>query len=167
MTIRNPSPGRLGRVLGVISALPLALIVALTFIDVFARYFFAHPVPGASEIIQFSMALAIFTALPLVTQAGGHITLDFFTYKLGMRKKALLQLVCELLSGLALAVIAWRLWIQAGEYIDSQTTTIVLGLHMAPLGYAMAVFAALSVIAVGLRFTEALLTVLAPAETAQ
>jgi len=152
--------------LGFVSALPLALIVVLTFFDVFARYLFSHPIPGASEIIQFAMALAIFTALPLVTHAGGHITVDIFTYALSNRTKAFLQLPCELFSGLALAVIAWRLWVQAGEYAESHTATIVLQLDMAPLAYAMAVFAAFSVVIVGLRFVEALRAVLVP-EVAQ
>lgn len=167
MTTRASHFSQLDRVLGFISALPLALIVALTFSDVFARYLFASPIPGASEIIQFSMAIAIFTALPLVTHAGGHITVDLFLYTLSKRTQAYLQLPCELLSGLALALIAWRLWLQAKEYTDNDTVTIVLGLEMAPLAYLMAFFAALSVIVIGLRFVQALRAVRKPPEPEQ
>lgn len=167
MTMKVPGSGRLGRVLGLISALPLALIIALTFSDVFARYFFARPIPGASEIIQFAMALTIFTALPLVTRAGGHITVDLFVYTLSQRTRALLQLPCELLSGVALALISWRLWTQAAEYAESDTMTIVLGLRMAPLTYAMAVFAALAVVAAGLRFADAMRTLQSLPEAAR
>lgn len=164
MTMKTPDPSRLDRILGFISAAPLALIVALTFTDVFARYLFAHPVPGASEIIQFAMAMAIFTALPLVTRAGGHITVDLFTYALNPRKQLFLQLPCELISGVALALISWRLWIQAAEYAQNDTLTIVLGLRMAPLAYAMAAFAALAVVAVGLRAADLVRTLLASPE---
>jgi TRAP-type C4-dicarboxylate transport system permease small subunit len=157
----------LDRALGFVSALPLALIIVLTFTDVFARYVFAHPIPGASEMIQFAMAMTIFTALPLVTRAGGHITVDLFTYALNKRKQIFLQLPCELLSGLALAIIAWRLWVQAQEYAESQTASIVLGLHSAPLAYAMALLAALSVAVVGLRFIAALRLALTPSEVLQ
>jgi len=167
MTNRSPGPHQLDRVLGVVSALPLALIVVLTFTDVFARYLFAHPIPGASEMIQFAMAMAIFTALPLVTRAGGHITVDLFIYALSKRKQVFLQLPCELLSGLALALIAWRLWVQAQEYAENKTASIVLGLPSAPLAYAMAVFAALAVVVVGLRFIGALRLALTPAEVMQ
>lgn len=155
------------RVLGYVSALPLALIVVLTFSDVFARYVFASPIPGAAEIIQFAMALAIFTALPLVTQAGGHITVDLLTCNLKKRKKAYVQVPVELLSGLALAVMAWRLWVQAGVYVENNTATIVLDLSMAPLAYAMSIFSAMSVLAVGMRLVEALQTIHAPTEVAQ
>jgi len=168
MTIKTPGPGQsFDRVLGFISAVPLALIVALTFIDVFARYFFAHPVPGAAEIIQFAMAMAIFTALPVVTRAGGHITVDLFSHALSPRIRAYLQLPCELLSAVALALITWRLWTQATEYGQNDTMTLVLRLPMAPLAYAMAVFAALAVAAVGLRFAATMKHVLALPETNQ
>lgn len=164
MTIKTPGPDRLDRVLGFISAMPLALIVALTFTDVFARYFFARPIPGAAEVIQFAMAIAIFTALPLVTRAGGHITVDLFSHGLSPRTRAFLQLPCELLSGVALALIAWRLWTQAVEYAQSDTMTLVLRMRMAPLAHVMAAFAALAVVAVGLRFTATLKNVLASRE---
>lgn len=159
--------GPLGRLLAFISTLPLALIVILTFCDVFARYLFAHPIPGASEIIQFAMALAIFTALPLVTGTGGHITVDLFTYALNKRQQLLLQLSNELFSGVALAMIAWRLWVQAEEYAESQTASIVLGLQSAPLAYVMAVFAAVSVVVVGVRFINTLRLLLVPSEVTQ
>lgn len=158
MTTRAPSLDQLDRVLGVISAVPLALIVALTFSDVFARYLFSRPIAGASEVIQFSMAVAIFTALPLVTRAGGHITVDLLVSALSERRRTYLQLPCELLSGLALALLAWRLSVQANEYSQNDTVTIVLGLDMAPLAYVMAIFAGISVVVVGLRLTLALRT---------
>lgn len=167
MTTRAFGFSYIARLLGYVSALPLALIVVLTFSDVFARYVFAHPIPGASEIIQFAMAMAIFTALPLVTHANGHITVDLFTCNLSRRKKAYLQLPAELLSGVALAVIAWRLWVQAAEYAQNHSATIVLDLSMAPLAYAMSVFAAVSVVLVGLRFVEALRAVFMPTEVTQ
>lgn len=150
-----PDTDRLDRTLGVISALPLALIVGLTFADVFARYVFSRPVPGASEVIQFAMALTVFAALPLVTRHGGHVTVDLFTQALRGRWRSLLRVPCELLSGVALALVAWRLWVQAGEFAANETATIVLGWGMAPLAYAMSAFAALSVAIVGLRVAAA------------
>jgi len=167
MTTRAFGFSYFARVLGYVSALPLALIVVLTFSDVFARYVFAHPIPGASEIIQFAMAMAIFTALPLVTQAGGHITVDLFTSGVSNRRKACLQVPAELLSGVALAVIAWRLWVQAGEYAGNNTATIVLNLNMAPLAYAMSIFSAVSVVVAGVRTIEALRAIATPTEVPQ
>lgn len=165
MTQKIPGAGRLDRILGYVSAIPLALIVALTFADVFARYFFARPIPGAAEMIQFSMAITIFAALPLVTRAGGHITVDFFSYALSPGKRVYLQIPCELFSGTALALISWRLWTQAVEHAHNDTTTLVLRLPLAPLAYLMAGLAALAFVAVGLRVFVALRTAFATPET--
>lgn len=64
------------RVLGWLSALPVALIVVLTFADVLGRYVFSSPVRGSLEMIEFAMALVIFTALPLVTRQREHVTVS-------------------------------------------------------------------------------------------
>lgn len=145
----------LDKSLGLLCAVPLALIVALTFVDVFARYAFATPLRGATEIIQFAMALTVFTALPLVTRHSEHVTVDLLTHTLGRHMRVVMQLGAEIVSGIALALIAWRLWVQADENAASQSATIVLGWHLSPLGYAMSVFAALSVVIVALRIGHA------------
>ena len=141
----------LDRLLGLASAAPMALIVVLTFVDVFARYLFSRPVQGASEIIQFAMALTVFIALPLVTRHREHVTVGLLEPWLQHAFGAAVAWLCEAVSCAALALVAWRLWVQAGEYAASRTATIVLGLPMAPLAYAMALFAALSAGVVALR----------------
>jgi TRAP-type transport system small permease protein len=132
------------RVLGFACALPLALIVVLTFADVFARYLFASPIRGSVEIIEFAMALVIFTALPLVTRRRGHITVSLVDGLLKGRAGHVKRVLCDLLSATALGVLTWRLWLQAGSDVRASTQTIVLGLPTAPLTYALAAFALLS-----------------------
>lgn len=153
-TVADP-PDTIDRLLGLASALPLLVIVGLTFIDVFARYVFARPVQGASEVIQFAMALTIFCALPLVTRHNGHVTVDLFTHSMSTRSRALLQMPVDLLSALALALIGWRLWVQANEYAADAITTIVLEWGMAPLTYTMSVLAFMSTAIVLMRLPAA------------
>jgi TRAP-type transport system small permease protein len=130
------------RVLGVLSAIALFAIVALTFLDVFARYLFSSPIRGAVEIIQFAMALVIFTALPLVTRQREQVTVSLIE---GLVKSAtarrIKQFACDAVSLLAIAILTWRLWVQAGESATDKTATIVLGWPMAPLAYFMCICA--------------------------
>lgn len=135
------------RALGLLCALPLALIVVLTFADVFARYLFAAPIRGSVEIIQFAMALVIFTALPLVTRARGHVTVSLVDGVVRGAVARFKQLLCDALSLLALGLVTWRLWLQAGDDVRDQTRTIVLGWPQAPLTYTMCAFAALAALA--------------------
>jgi len=134
----------LERALGLLCAVPVVLIVALTFADVFARYLFASPIRGSIEIIEFAMAMVIFVALPLVTRHRGHVTvslIDGLVHGWGRRLKSGL---CDALSTAALALMAWRLWVQAGGDLEASNRTIILALPHAPLVYAMAALAGLS-----------------------
>jgi TRAP-type C4-dicarboxylate transport system permease small subunit len=120
------------------------VILVLTFIDVFMRYVFASPVTGATEIIRFCMALAVFAGLPLLTRDRGHITVSLIDGLLGKGALRIKQALCDLVSLLAIALLAWRLWDQAHLYTHNQTATIVLDLPMAPLVYALFGFTVLT-----------------------
>jgi TRAP-type C4-dicarboxylate transport system permease small subunit len=123
-------------------------MVALTFADVFARYLFAAPVRGSLEVIEFCMALVIFTALPLVTRHEGHVMVGLFASVGSPRLQRLRRAACDGLSLLALGVLAWRLWVYAGGSAESGTRTMVLRLPEAPLVHAMALLCVASGLAV-------------------
>ena len=55
------------------TALVLMAMVALTVVDVVARYLFNSPVNGAFELTEMMLATVVFLALPLTTAAGEHI----------------------------------------------------------------------------------------------
>ena len=64
-----------------------------------------------------------------------------------------------LLSGvatLALAVLTWRLQVQASDDLQSGAASVVLGLPQAPLGFALAALAATSTILMGLLTWQSL-----------
>lgn len=133
------------RTLGWVSALPVALIVVLTFTDVFARYVFSSPVRGSMEIIEFAMALVIFTALPLVTRQREHVTVSLIDSMVkSLISKKIKTVLCDAVSALALGLLTWRLYIQALDDLKSDSSTIVLNLPQAPLSFALTFFAGLT-----------------------
>ena len=134
----------LDRWLGLMSSLPLGLIVVLTFLDVFARYMFSAPIKGSLEIIQYAMALSIFAALPLVTRHRGHVTVSLIDGMLSETLLAAKNKICDVISLVALLLMSWRLWIYAGESMEQNQQTIVLALPQGPLIYTLSVFAALT-----------------------
>lgn len=137
---------RLEQALGLISALPVALIVALTFVDVFGRYVFAAPVRGSMEIIEQAMALVIFTALPLVTRQRQHVSVSLFDRQPQGIARRIRTTLCDAISTLALAVLTWRLLVQALDDRESGAASVVLGLPQAPLGFALTALAATSTV---------------------
>ena len=134
----------LERILGWLSALPVALIVALTFADVLGRYIFSVPVRGSVEMIEYAMALLIFSALPLVTRQRGHVTVSLIDNLFKGRARLVQLVLCDIISAGALALLTWRLFLQGQEDLDAGTTTIVLGLPHAPLSFALSLFAGIS-----------------------
>ena len=144
--------------LGWMSAAPLALILLLTFADVLMRYLFAMPVRGSSEMIQFAMALTIFAALPVVTRQREHIVVGIISDLVRGRVRMVKLLFCDGLSLLALGLMTWRLGIQAFEYIESKSATIVLRLEMAPLAFVMCAFSLATCVVVALQMVQTLRT---------
>lgn len=136
------------RLLGLLSAIPVALILILTFADVLGRYIFSSPVRGSVELIEFAMALVIFTALPLVSRNREHVSvslIDGLFKGTGLRIKTML---CDAVSALALGILTWRLALQGFEDIQSETATVVLGLPNAPLSFTLTALAGASTMAV-------------------
>ena len=144
----EPRPDALHRTLAWLSAVPVALIVVLTFADVLGRYLFSSPVRGSVEIIEFAMALLIFTALPLVTRRRGHVTVSLIDGLVTGRGQQLKQMLCDAISALALGVLTWRLYVQGRDDLESGSATIVLGLPHAPLSFALTALAGLSTVLV-------------------
>lgn len=147
---------RVDKALGLLSSLPLGVIVGLTFMDVFARYLFSAPIKGSLEIIQYAMALSIFAALPLVTRHRGHVTVSLIDGLLGPRAMRLKTGVCDVLSLLAVSLMTWRLWIHAGESLEDKKQTIVLQLPEGPLVYMLGFFSALTVVVMVLHLWQGL-----------
>lgn len=143
----SESSGRLDSALSLLCALPLAVILVVTFVDVFARYIFAAPIRGSVEIIEFAMALVIFGALPLVTGRRGHVTVGLLDGVVGSgTARRVKQVLCDSLSVLALGLLAWRLWVHATGEVQEASRTIVLGLPHAPRTYALCGLALLAML---------------------
>lgn len=140
-------PDAFDRVLGALSTVPVALIVVVTFADVFARYVFSAPIRGSVEIVEYAMALLIFTALPLVTRHRGHVSVSLMDGLFNGAAERFKNWLCDLLSTAVLGVLTWRLWVQAGDDLAHGTRSVVLGWPHAPLYYAMAILAAASAFA--------------------
>lgn len=145
----HPDPSEadpLDRILGWLSALPVAIIVALTFADVLGRYVFSSPVRGSVEIIEYAMAMVIFTALPLVTRHRQHVSVSLIDSLLSKTGNRIKLVLCDLISAAALALLTWRLTVQGLEDLDSKASTVVLNLPHAPLSFALAALAGIATV---------------------
>ena len=132
------------RVLGGLAALTLFFIMLLTCADVAGRYIFNEPVPGALEVTEFVMGALIFTSLPLVTLRQEQVTVDLFEQFIPRFVKPALHWLLNAVSCACLAVIAWRLWVKAGQMFSNGEFTAVLQIKVWPLVYYMSFQAAVT-----------------------
>ncbi|PIE13250.1 MAG: C4-dicarboxylate ABC transporter permease [Rhodobacterales bacterium] len=99
------------------------------------------PVPGNEEIIEMSMAFAIYAFMPFCQITAGHATVDIFTSRFPERVNRFIQLVVEILFAAIFILITWRLFEGMSRKMSYGETTFFL---QWPLwwGYAAALFAA-------------------------
>lgn len=130
--------GRVGMWLARIAAAALAVIAAVTFGDVIGRYFFHAPFAFTVELTQMAMALVVYFGVGLVTHEDAHISADVITLRLPPRLRALFALMTNLLALAFLAVMVWRLWLQAAFLFAKGDTTMVWQVPLWPVAFAVA-----------------------------
>lgn len=85
-------------------------------------------VPGDFELVQMATAVAAFCFLPLCQLKRGNIFVDTFTLKLPPAWRDGLDALWDVVYGLAMALIAWRLGVGARSAFASGENTMVLQL---------------------------------------
>lgn len=129
---------------GVLSALALFSIMALTFFDVLGRKLLDHSIPGSLELTELLMVVVIFASLPLVSLRGEHVLFDSMDAYLPpgvlRAQKALIHAILAVL----LLALGYLMWKTGGDFSANGETTAQLLIPKAPFIYGMAVMAALS-----------------------
>ena len=129
-------------------------IMGLTVVNVCMRYFFAHPISGSDEAVQFMLALLIFSAFPLVTVERRHFSVSVLARTARGSLKAWSVLLELAVSAVGCWVVSQELFQQARLMAVEQMSTMVLQLPLAPLDYALSALAALALVGILLLLLE-------------
>jgi TRAP-type C4-dicarboxylate transport system permease small subunit len=136
----------LDRTLGAAAAILLFCLMSVTTVDVIGRYILNWPLRGGFELTELLLLTLIFAGLPLVSRADEHVTLDFIDGLLGERGRTLLRRLVDIVCGLIILGLAWRVYIKAGKIAGYGDTTDVLQILVGPFVYFMAVMVAVTAI---------------------
>lgn len=132
------------RLLGWMVAIALCFMMALTVVDVTGRFVFNRPIPGSFEVMEFCLAIVVFSALPLVTWDRRHITVSLFDTLFRGAGYRVQQSLVQGASLLGMGVICWRMWDQGNRLDRTQAITGYLEWPVAPIAYFMSVLAGLA-----------------------
>jgi len=140
----------LALLLNSVASITLFLLMAVTCIDVFGRYIFNHPLTGSTELIEMSMAVLIFSVLPVISWRNEHIVvdlLDSFTPPLvHMVRNILLNVV----TALALYFLGGRILKLGARSLDYGEQSEYLGI---PLGWIINFLGVMSWVTAGTLLT--------------
>jgi TRAP-type C4-dicarboxylate transport system permease small subunit len=131
-------------ILGVAASAILFAMMALTFVDVVARYLFNRPLRGAFEVTELMLLVLIFAGLPLVSLADEHAVMDFIDRVTGPRGARAVERAVQVLDAAFMGFLAWLTWLKADRIWAYRDATDVLRIVYGPFVYFMAVALALA-----------------------
>lgn len=135
------------RTLGAVTALTLFAMMVLTFIDVWGRYLLRQPVFGGYEVTEFLMGVLIFSGLPILCAREGHVSIDVLDSLIPRRWRRPHLAVVNLISAIALGILSWRMFVQAGELWRNNEVTMTLKIPHGPFALLFAVLSAAACLA--------------------
>jgi TRAP-type C4-dicarboxylate transport system permease small subunit len=142
--LKHPLDKLLETACGVLSAVALFAIMALTFFDVGARKLLDNSIPGSLELTELLMVVVIFAAIPLVSHRGEHVTFDSLDSHLPSFVKVAQRVLVHLLCAVAMMALAVLMWRTGDQFWASGETTAQLKLLKAPFIDGMAVLCAIT-----------------------
>ena len=131
---------------GLLAAVALFAIMALTLVDVTGRKLLNHSITGSLELTEILMVVVIFAALPLVSLHGEHVVFDSLDHLMPPWLRRLQQAVVDLGCAAALGALAWLMWDKAAQMASYGDTTAQLLLPLGPFVQLMAVLCGLTAV---------------------
>lgn len=133
------------RVLGYVASGFLILLMMITVIDVFLRYFFNSPLTGTTEISQLMMIIIVFPALGWAAMDRAHIRVDLLIRLIPNRPRAVVNSITLLIALVVYLIITWRSFLESAV-VNRQTSLIHL--PFAPFYWLMSVSLAIFCLAI-------------------
>ncbi|MCY4497031.1 MAG: TRAP transporter small permease, partial [Rhodospirillaceae bacterium] len=118
----------MARLVAIAGGMLLIGVVLMTLISVLGRYLFNAPIPGDYELTELACGIAVFAFFPYCHARSGNVVVEFFTSRLGPRRKTALSAVHNIVFVLVAGLITWRLFVGGMHKLEDGETTLYLGI---------------------------------------
>lgn len=128
------------RFLSYVGAAGIFCLMALVFVSVFFRYVLNDPILAVEDVMAMLLGVTIFTAIPSVTLARRHISVDLLTKPfeffpvLDRIRRILIDLGVVMMS----LYMAYLIYTQASRYLDRETVTNTMEWQLYPISFFFA-----------------------------
>ncbi len=136
----------LARLFATLAGIAILFMMAVTSIDVTARFFFNAPLTGAFEMTEITMALVIFGGLSLAAITRDHITVNLFESRMPPRARRVQLVAGDIVCAATVALMGWRIFERGNALVDSRETTLVLGVMRGHVAWVMAALCLVAVL---------------------
>ncbi len=129
---------RVVKVLRLIGSVALVGMMMLTSVDVLMRGF-GRPIFGAVDMVGLMAVVVLACAMPYTHEAGGHVGVDLLVQKLDPRSQAIIDSITSFISLCLFALVAWQMWLYAGELSTKGEVTMTVQIIKHPFIYLVSV----------------------------
>jgi TRAP-type C4-dicarboxylate transport system permease small subunit len=137
----------LARGLAAAGLLILIGFAVMTLADGLSRSLFDTSLEFVGDLGSLAVAVAVAGCVPLAFLQRNHITIKFAGACLGTRGSRILDVVAAILVNVVATLIAWQLFVFAGQSARAGDSTVMLEIPVAPFWYGVAVLIALAAVA--------------------
>ena len=149
--------GRITRAMSAIGTMAVLLMMLLVVADIVARAFFRSPIRGAHELVEFTLIVAVFLAIPYVQHSGKNISISLLTDLFPKRAQALTQVFMCILSFAIVGLMTWQAFGYFWRMVQAGKETTVLALPVSPFQFIVAYGLLVLCIVLMLEFLSSLL----------
>jgi TRAP-type C4-dicarboxylate transport system permease small subunit len=139
------------RVLGYVATGFMVVLMLLTVVDVFLRYFFKAPITGSTEISRLLMIIIVFPALGWAAIDRAHIRVDLIVSRIPPRLQAIFGSITFFIALVTFVIVTWRSFLEA-TVVNRQTS--LLHLSFTPFYWVMSVGFAIFCLAIAALVVE-------------
>jgi TRAP-type C4-dicarboxylate transport system permease small subunit len=145
--------GTLARLSAILAGLLMTFITLLTCASIIGRETVGQTIAGDFELSGVATGAAIALFMPLCQFARGHIIVDFFTSRASRGTQAGLDRLGAWMMALTFAVLSWRTALGGLNALQTQSSTMMMGL---PEWYVFAAMVPAFVLTAAIALAQAL-----------
>jgi TRAP-type C4-dicarboxylate transport system permease small subunit len=124
--------------LGIIAAAAIFIMMGLTCLDVFLRYFFRKPIPGTYEIVSFLGTVAVSFAMAHTLAERGHVAVSLVVQLFPKRAQGVVESLISIFGFILFGLIAWQSVLYAMDCQRAGEVSLTLQLPFYPFIYGVA-----------------------------
>jgi TRAP-type C4-dicarboxylate transport system permease small subunit len=130
--------GWLVKLVRLIGGVAVASMMFFTVVDITLRTF-DYPIFGSFDVTQFLTVIALAASLLYTHVERGHVGVDLLVQEMSPRSQAILDSTTSLVSLGLFAIVAWEMWLYAGELAAKGEVSMTILIPKHPFVYTAAI----------------------------